>query len=48
MKWKTEPPPLLLASAMGIGLLVVTWLGIYPAPLLGLIEAASNAIVPVG
>ena len=28
------------------GVLVVTWLRAYPAPLLGLIEAASAAIVP--
>ena len=33
---------------MGIGVLVVTWLGVYPAPLLGLIEAAGVAIVPGG
>ena len=48
-----EPPPLrrpsvLLMVTMGVGVLVVTWLGVYPAPLLGLIEAAGVAIVPGG
>ena len=41
-------PSLLLTATMGVGLLVVTWLGVYPAPLLGLIDAASAAIVPLG
>jgi NADH:ubiquinone oxidoreductase subunit 2 (subunit N) len=41
-------PSLLLTATMGAGLLVVVWLGIYPAPLLGLIDAASAAIVPLG
>jgi NADH:ubiquinone oxidoreductase subunit 2 (subunit N) len=41
-------PSLLLTATMGAGLLVVVWLGIYPAPLLGLIDAASAAIVPMG
>ena len=41
-------PSLLLTATMGAGLLVVTWLGVYPAPLLGLIDAASAAIVPLG
>ncbi len=41
-------PSLLLTATMGVGLLVVTWLGVYPAPLLGLIDAASAAIVPMG
>ena len=41
-------PSLLLTATMGAGLLVVTWLGVYPAPLLRLIEAASAAIVPLG
>ena len=41
-------PSLLLTATMGGGLLVVTWLGVYPAPLLGLIDAASAAIVPLG
>ena len=44
-----EPAPLarpsvLLMVTMGLGVLVVTWLGVYPAPLLGLIEAAGAAI----
>ena len=41
-------PSLLLTATMGAGLLVVTWLGVYPKPLLGLIDAASAAIVPLG
>lgn len=43
-----QRPSWLLAGTMGIGLLVVTWLGVYPKPLLSLIEAASAAIVPLG
>ncbi|MCE2499445.1 MAG: NADH-quinone oxidoreductase subunit N [Dehalococcoidia bacterium] len=43
-----QRPSWLLAGTMGLGLLVVTWLGVYPKPLLGLIEAASAAIVPFG
>ena len=43
-----QRPSWLLAGTMGVGLLVVTWLGVYPRPLLGLIEAASAAIVPLG
>ena len=44
-----EPTPLrrpsvLLMVTMGLGVLVVTWLGVYPAPLLGVIEAAGAAI----
>jgi NADH-quinone oxidoreductase subunit N len=38
--------PLLLA--LGLGLLGVFWLGLYPAPLLELIEGASRAILPGG
>ena len=41
-------PSVLLMATMGLGALAVTWLGIYPAPLLGLIEAAGAAIVPGG
>ena len=41
-------PSVLLMATMGLGVLAVTWLGIYPAPLLGLIEAAGAAIVPGG
>ena len=51
-----EPPPapplqrpsILLTATMGVGVLVVTWLGVYPAPLLALIETASSAILPLG
>ena len=48
-----EPAPLarpsvLLMVTMGLGVLVVTWLGVYPAPLLGLIEAAGAAIAAGG
>ena len=43
-----QRPSWLLTGTMGIGLLVVTWLGVYPKPLLGLIEAASAAILPLG
>ncbi len=47
------PPPLqrpsiLLTATMAVGVLVVTWLGVYPAPLLALIETASSAILPLG
>ena len=41
-------PSALLMAVMGLGALVVAWLGVYPAPLLGLIEAAGAAIVPGG
>lgn len=43
-----QRPSWLLAGTMGVGLLVVTWLGVYPAPLLRLIELASTAILPLG
>ena len=43
-----QRPSILLTATMGVGLLVVVWLGIYPAPLLGLIETASAAILPLG
>ena len=51
-----EPPPVeplprpswLLSGTMALGLLAVTWLGVYPAPMLALIEAASAAILPLG
>ncbi len=39
-------PSWLLTGTMGVGLLVVTWLGVYPAPLLALIEAAGAALIP--
>ena len=41
-----QRPSWLLSGTMGLGLLVVTWLGVYPAPLLALIESAGAAIVP--
>ncbi len=41
-------PSWLLTGTMGVGLLVVTWLGVYPAPLLALIESAGAAILPLG
>ena len=41
-------PSVLLLVTMGVGALAVTGLGIYPAPLLGLIEMAGAAIVPGG
>lgn len=41
-------PSWLLAGTMGVGLVVVTWLGVYPAPLLSLIESASAALLPLG
>ena len=43
-----QRPSILLTATMGAGLLVVVWLGIYPAPLLTLIETASAAILPLG
>jgi len=43
-----QRPSILLTATMGLGLLVVVWLGIYPAPLLTLIETASAAIIPLG
>ena len=43
-----QRPSILLTATMGVGLLVVVWLGIYPAPLLTLIETASTAILPLG
>jgi NADH-quinone oxidoreductase subunit N len=42
-----SPSPLLL-TVMALGLLAVLWLGVYPAPLLDVIEAASRAILPGG
>jgi NADH-quinone oxidoreductase subunit N len=41
-------PSITLSATMGVGVLAVTWLGIYPAPLLALIEFASSAILPIG
>ena len=39
-------PSWLLSGTMGIGLVVVTWLGVYPAPMLALIESAGAALLP--
>ena len=43
-----QRPSWLLTGTMGLGLLVVTWLGVYPAPLLALIESAGAALLPLG
>ena len=39
-------PAASLLAVLGVGLAVVVWLGVYPAPLLELIESASRAILP--
>ena len=41
-------PSLPLATVIGISFLAVLWIGVYPAPLLELVEAASRAILPDG
>ncbi len=41
-------PSLPLAAVIGISFLAVVWIGIYPAPLLKVVEAASRAILPGG
>jgi NADH:ubiquinone oxidoreductase subunit 2 (subunit N) len=41
-------PSALLLTVMALGLLAVLWLGVYPAPLLEVVEAASRAILPGG
>ena len=41
-------PSLPLAAVIGISFLAVVWIGIYPAPLLEVVEAASRAILPGG
>jgi NADH-quinone oxidoreductase subunit N len=41
-------PSALLLTVMALGLLAVLWLGVYPAPLLDVVEAASRAILPGG
>ena len=40
-----RPAPVLLA-VLGVSLLVVVWLGVYPAPLLEWTEVASRAVLP--
>ena len=39
-------PSLTLIAVLGIGLLAVFWIGLYPAPILDTIDAASKAILP--
>ena len=38
-------PSVTMLAVIGIGLLAVFWIGIYPAPLLDTIDAASKAIL---
>ena len=39
-------PSITILTVLGAGLLAVFWIGIYPAPLIDTIEAASRAIMP--
>jgi NADH-quinone oxidoreductase subunit N len=39
-------PPALLLAGVAIGVVAMVWIGVYPAPLLDPIEAASRAILP--
>ena len=39
-------PSVLMLAVLSVGVLAVIWVGVYPAPLLDLIEAASRAILP--
>ena len=41
-------PSLLILTVLGLGLVAVLWLGVYPAPLLDFIEAASRSILQGG
>ena len=41
-------PSLPLAAVIGISFLAVVWIGVYPAPLLEVVDAASRAILPGG
>ena len=41
-------PSALMLTVLGLGLVAVLWLGVYPAPLLDLIDAASRSIFPLG
>ncbi len=41
-------PSLPLAAVIGLSFLAVVWIGVYPAPLLEAVEAASRAILPGG
>ena len=38
-------PSLTILAVLGAGLLAVFWIGVYPAPLIDTIEAASRAIL---
>jgi NADH-quinone oxidoreductase subunit N len=38
-------PSVLILTVLGLGLVAVLWLGVYPAPLLDFIEAASRSIL---
>ena len=38
-------PTLTILEVLGAGLLAVFWIGVYPAPLIDTIEAASQAIL---
>ena len=39
-------PSITIVAVLGAGLLAVFWIGVYPAPLLDTIDAASRAILP--
>ena len=41
-------PSAIMLGVLSVGLLAVVWVGVYPAPLLDLIEAASRALLPAG
>lgn len=41
-------PSMLILTVLGLGLVAVLWLGVYPAPLLDFIEAASRSILQGG
>jgi NADH-quinone oxidoreductase subunit N len=41
-------PSMLILTVLGLGLVAVLWLGVYPAPLLDFIEAASRSILHGG
>jgi hypothetical protein len=41
-------PSALILTVLGLSLLAVVWLGIYPAPLLDFIDGASRSVLPGG
>ena len=41
-------PSIALIAVVGLGLVATIWLGVYPAPLLELVEGASSSILPGG